>query len=122
MYQLIAKWTILPGKKEEAIMAINKLSTLVKEKEPDTLAYLPHTPDLKEMNNPTPYDGEIVFFEIYRDKAAFERHLNGRPFKDFVKNHGHLFLRNSDGSTFFLVETLNPMNGFVRQDLINWNS
>ncbi len=118
MYHLISKWTILPGKKAEAIRAINALAAVVKEKEPNTLAYMPHTPNLlKEKNNPVPYDGEIVFFEIYKDEAAFLKHLDGQPFQDFVRSYGHLFLSSSDGTTFVLNEVLHPINGFIREVL-----
>ncbi|MBL7746308.1 MAG: antibiotic biosynthesis monooxygenase [Chitinophagaceae bacterium] len=116
MYQLIAKWTILPGKKDEAFAAIKQLAAQVKEKEPDTLVYIPQTTDYAQMNLPLPYDGEIVFFECYKDKDAFLAHLNGEVFTGFVKQYGHLFLSGNDGSSFVLVQTLTSLNGFIRTE------
>lgn len=117
MYQLIARWTILQGKKDEAIDALKNLAAEVKAKEPDTWVYIPQTTDFTETNLPTPYDGEIVFFECYKNKDAFLAHLNGEVFTGFVKQYGNLFL-SSGGSSFVIVQTFTSLNGFIREDAV----
>jgi len=113
MYPLISKWTILPGKEEEAIHALKKLATQVEEGEPDTHAYLVHTPDFSQANLPTPPAGEVVFFEIYKNQKAFEAHVNGPVFTGFVKQHGDLFL-SSNGQPYVTVEMFHHQAGFIR--------
>jgi len=113
MYQLIAKWTILPGKETEAVAALKKLAVQVKEEEPDTLIYLVNTPDFAQTNLPIPYAGTVTFFEGYKNKDAFLAHLNGPAFTGFVKAHGDLFLQ-SNGQAFVIVETLKHQAGFIR--------
>jgi len=126
MYTVIAKFTVLQGKLAEATAAVNQLAKNVMEQEAGTLAYLPHTVSTDGYNNPVPYDGEIVFYEIYADKAAFELHLNGpygpdHPsglYTEFVKHYGHLFLcSNSDGKPYVQGETLKHIDGFIRKEL-----
>jgi quinol monooxygenase YgiN len=114
MYHLTSKWTILPGKKKEALAAIKELAKLVREREPDTLVYLPHSPDFGEKSLPTPADGEITFFEIYKNKKAFNDHVNGKTFKSFVKKYGKLFLSGNDGQPFVILEILKYEAGFIR--------
>ncbi|MFI5137527.1 MAG: putative quinol monooxygenase [Sphingobacteriales bacterium] len=116
MYPLIAKWTILPGKEAEAIEILKKLPEQVK-KEPGTLLYLVHTPDFTQPSLPTPAAGEVIFFEIYKDKAAFLDHLNGAAFTNFVKEHGSLFLYNNN-QPFVIVEMLKHQGGFIKEELL----
>jgi quinol monooxygenase YgiN len=115
MYTLISKWTILPSKEAEAIKLLKKLALRVKEKEVDTWVYMVHTPDFSETNLPTPAIGEVVFFEIYKDKAAFSAHVTGTVFTDFVKKHGDLFLSNY-GQPYVTLEILNHQAGFIRTE------
>ncbi len=119
MYPLIAKWTILPGNEKEATAALKKLALDVQEHEPDTWLYMVQTPNLKEKSLPSPPEGEVVFFEIYKDHAAFLTHINGADFKNFVKDSGHLFLQdfNTPSQVFMLTEVLSHLGGFVRNEL-----
>lgn len=122
---VIAKWTILPGKQTEAVTAINALAEKVKAAESGTLVYLPHAVNIEGYNNPVPYDGEIVFYEVYQDQDAFDVHLygpNGKdnpsgPFTDFLKQYSHLFLCNkNDGKPYMHVEALHLLSGFIREE------
>ena len=61
------------------------MASQIQKKELDTLVYMIHTPNFLEPSLPTPPSGEVVFFEIYKDKAAFVAHVNGPIFTDFVK-------------------------------------
>jgi quinol monooxygenase YgiN len=124
MYTLIAKWTIKQGEEAPAIAALKKLAKQVQQNEKDTLIYLVHTPDLKEDNLPTPSPLDIVFFEVYKNKAAFLAHVTGKIFTTFVQQHGSLFLSTTvqceGGSTstnpYVLVEMLSRKAGFIRQE------
>jgi quinol monooxygenase YgiN len=124
MYTLIAKWTIKQGQETPAIAALKKLAVQVKKNEKDTLIYLVHTPDLKEACLPTPSPLEIVFFEVYRNKAAFIAHVTGPIFTNFVKQYGALFLSTTvqcgDGTSstnpFVLVDILTRKAGFIREE------
>ena len=126
MYSLIATWTIKQGNEKAAVTALKRLAKQVQKHEEDTLIYLIHTPDMKELSLPTPSGLEVVFFEVYKDKAAFLAHLNGPIFTKFVADYLDLFLSTSskakDGETvtsaFVLVETLKRQAGFIRQGTI----
>jgi quinol monooxygenase YgiN len=113
MYPLISTWTILPGKEADAIAALKILAIKVHDGEPDTHVYLVHIPDFTQANLPTPPQGEVIFFEIYKDQAAFEAHVGGHIFKTFVKDHGHLFLE-SNGAPYVTVEMMKHEAGFIR--------
>lgn len=122
----IGKWTILPGNKEKVAAAINELCERVKNdpNESGTLIYHPHLVLSNELNNPIPYEGELVFYEMYTDQAALEMHLFGpggeanpdSPYQDFVKKYADLFLCDTNGQPFMLFESLDLVkNAFVRQ-------
>ena len=116
MYPQIARFTILPGNEKKAFAVLKKLARDVEQDEPGTLLYMVHTPDFKEKSLPTPPAGEVVFFEIYKDKAAFLKHINGSIFKNFMKNHGSLFLNDSavPSQVYLAVEVLARFAGFAR--------
>jgi quinol monooxygenase YgiN len=116
MYTLIGKWTILEGKEAEAKDALNKLATQVKNEEVGTLIYMVYTPDFNEISLPTPQSGEVIFLEVYKDKDAFNQHIAGKAFNDFVSNYGHLFLKDFSNppQIYFTMEVLNNVGGFIR--------
>ena len=123
MIPVTAKWTILPGNQKEAVNAIDELAAKVRSTEEGTLVYLPHKVNVNGFNNPVPYDGEVVFYELYENQEAFDLHLYGPhgkdnpsgPFNDFLIKYGHLFLCNSDGAPYMHVEALELMEGFIRK-------
>ena len=117
MYPLIAKWTILPGNEKKVITALKKLALDVQKNEPGTLLYMVHTPNFKEKSLPTPPAGEVFFWEVYKDKAAFLKHVTGTSFTTFVKNYGHLFLQdfNTPSQVFMTTEVLTQLGGFARE-------
>jgi quinol monooxygenase YgiN len=117
MYPLISKWYIVPGKKKEALAALKEVAGFVKEREPDTLVYTIHIPDFSQPNLPTPPEGEVIFFEVYRNEAAFQKHVNGPTFKTFVKKHGHLFL-NSNKQPYTSLEIMKDVAGFIRPEMV----
>jgi quinol monooxygenase YgiN len=119
MYPLTGKWTILPRKEKKAMAALKKLALAVKKNEPGTLLYMVFTPDFKEKSLPMPPKGEVVFFEIYKNKAAFTKHITGSIFTNFVKKYGHMFLNDfSDPPQLYITaEILVKTGGFVRSSL-----
>jgi quinol monooxygenase YgiN len=126
MYSLLAKWTLKHGKEKPAITALKRLAQEVQQHEEETLIYLVHLPDLVEESLPTPSNLEVVFFEVYRNKAAFLAHVNGPIFTKFVNKHIDLFLtttsKGKEGesivSPFVQVEFLKQKAGFIRQEAI----
>lgn len=117
MYPLISVWTILPGNETEAVAALKKLALLVEQTQPDTLAYLVHTPDMSQPNLPTSYHGEVIFFEVYKNEAAFKAHVDGVVFKDFVTTYGHLFLA-SNGAPYTTLQVMQYKAGYIRPELL----
>jgi hypothetical protein len=69
---------------------------------------------------------EVAFFEIYRNKAAFEKHVTGPVFKNFVKRQKRLFLcmqiEDKDGEKiswpYSTVEFLTRQAGFIRPEAV----
>lgn len=116
MYPLISKWTILPGKESEALIALKALAQEVEASEPDTWMYSVHTPDFTAPNLPTPSSGEVVFFEVYKDEEAFKAHVSGPTFMGFVENYGFLFLQ-SNGKPYVTLEIMQRQAGFIRAEL-----
>lgn len=115
MITIIAKWTILPGNEKKAVTAINTLAAFVQKSEPGTLVYLPHTINMKGFNTPKPNPGAVIFYEVYKNQAALDKHISSNAYKQFLKDYSHLFECNSDGSPVISVESLISLkNGFVR--------
>jgi quinol monooxygenase YgiN len=126
MFPLISVWTIRPGNEKAAIAVLKRVAAQVQAQEKDTLAYLIHVPDMSQPSLPTPSRFEVVFFEIYRNKAAFEKHVTGTVFQNFVKRHKRLFLcmqvTSPDGKKidwpYSTVEFLTRQAGFIRPEVI----
>ncbi|MDF2430995.1 MAG: hypothetical protein JWP44_626 [Mucilaginibacter sp.] len=118
MYPLISIWTILPGNEAKVIKALKELAKKVEQTQSGTLAYLVHTPNMTQPSLPTPAAGQIVFFEIYKDKAAFDEHVASEAFTDFVRIYGPLFLSTSKGGPYNSVEFLTHQAGFIRPAIV----
>ncbi|MEE4174118.1 MAG: antibiotic biosynthesis monooxygenase family protein [Xanthomonadales bacterium] len=97
-------------------MALQELVDTVHGNEPGTLGYLVHQGAAGSL--PPTAAEQIVFLEIYRDEDAFQAHLHGKPFKQFLKDHEALFVMNFDPSCgpFMEVKTLERVAGFLRKD------
>jgi predicted enzyme related to lactoylglutathione lyase/quinol monooxygenase YgiN len=113
---LTSEWFIAPGQDQAVAAVLPALVAQVQEQEPDTLAYLVHTPwppapDLVPLPPGRPHT--LLFFEIYRDKAAFHRHVQGPVFTAFVREHGRLFVA-ANGAPFTFVSFLRLAHGFIR--------
>ncbi len=126
---LISRWTLLKGREQEGIAALKQLAEEVLAGEPDTLMYSFHTPLMSDPalpSLPASSPQEVVFYEAYRNRAAFEAHMEGPLFTGFVQQHGHLFLSAEDvlpgkrdpsvpRSPFMAVQFLDLQGGFIRQ-------
>lgn len=117
MISIIAKWTILDGQRERAIPALRELAQRVQDEEPFVLMYTIHTPDFNLTSFPTPPQDEVVFFSVFTDHEAFQKHLNGPVFQDWLKQYQDLFLSN-DGNLFVISEFLDRQAGHVRAALV----
>lgn len=113
---LTSEWFIKPGCEGEVDQALLKLVAEVYANEPDTLIYMPHRPlfDTLELQSLPPADrASVLFFEVYRNEAAFHRHVTGPVFTHFVAEYGHLFV-SSNGKPYTTVEFLHLAKGFIR--------
>jgi len=122
MLTIIGRLTIKQGCEAKARAVLKQLAKQVQDAEPDTLLYLVHVPDMKQLSLPTPSPLEVTFLEGYKDKKALDAHLNGKAFTQFKAKHMHLFLTTivtgQDGkpveSPFAMFESLHRLGGFVR--------
>lgn len=51
------------------------------------------------------------------DKKAFLAHVQGKAFTDFTKSYGNLFVSDLKGEPFMLIERLDPVAGFYRNQV-----
>jgi uncharacterized protein len=113
---LVSQWFIAPGCQAEAIAAIRKVAADVLAGEPGTLTYLVHTPltgvATLESVPPAP-PGSVVFFETYANPEAFEAHVNGPIFTEFVAKYGRCFV-TAHTSPYTTVQFLDNFAGFAR--------
>lgn len=116
MHTVLATWHLKPGKVGAGLAALRELVRTVHHDEPDTLGYLVHQGG--EQSLPPTAAEMVVFLEIYRDETAFQRHIDGKPFKDFLAAHGDLFVLNYNPGCgpFMEVATLDRIAGFLRPD------
>lgn len=120
LVSLTSKWFIRPGREREVIPALEQLATAVYDGEPETLAYLVHTPlDVPELPPTLPPCNplEVLFVEVYASPDAFLRHVNGPIFKTFVAEHGACFVQ-ANGSPFTFVQFLERRAGFIRPSAV----
>lgn len=69
MVAIIASIKVKEGKMEEAIEILKEIAPKIKESEPGTLEYIPHTvKGAKEKRT-------IIFYEKYADKKAMQSHM-----------------------------------------------
>lgn len=113
---VISRWFIKGGCAGAARAALAALSDAVRKGEPGTLVYLSH--ESTGVSLPVAAEGEVTFFEVYADDAAFTEHVSGQIFTGFLKSHGDLFLQNfpPNSGPFMTVSRLDRKTGFIRED------
>lgn len=113
---LTSTWFIRPGCETLVDRALDGLVAEVHAQEPDTLVYMAHRPvqpqGLTALPPSDPHS--VLFFEVYRDVAAFQRHVAGPVFTQFVAQHGDLFVA-ANGKPFTFVSFLHLHAGFIRE-------
>jgi quinol monooxygenase YgiN len=117
MIQIIARWSILPGKQDAAVAALKELAYQVETEEPFVPMYTIHLPDFTQTSFPIPAPTEVVFFSVFDDEAAFQKHLHGPVFRDWLALHRDLFLFNGD-NLFVMAEWLTRKAGYVRASMV----
>lgn len=113
MLSIVAKWWIVPGREVEAVDALTKLASAVEQHEPFTSMYLIHTA-IEEGSRPPPPPNEVVFVSGWPDRAAFQRHLDGPVFKQWIAKYLDLFLTDDSGGLFVSGEFIDRRAGFIR--------
>lgn len=118
MLPIIARWSIVEGKREEALAALDELAKLVEEGEPFVPMYTINTPNFApELTSfPTPAANEVIFVSVFDDYAAFEKHMNG-IFHVWLEANKQYFLLNN-GNLFVVSEWLTRQAGFIRQSMV----
>jgi uncharacterized protein len=130
MIALFSRWKLKDGCPSELAAALEQLSNAVREREPGTLVYtvqLPAPcppigppPDYAVSDDPdaiVPVErNQLVFYEVYRDAAAFSEHLRG-PVRDFMRDNRHYFVTPWQGHPRPEVVYLEPQSVFVRAGL-----
>lgn len=81
---IVAKWSYLEGKRDEAIAALRELANRVETHEPSVLMYTIHTANFDIQSFPIPSTNDIMFLSIFANKAAFEAHLRGPVFNNWL--------------------------------------
>lgn len=101
MITVIFRAKMRAGKEDEALASIKQMVAAVKEQEPDALLYAAH----RLQDDPS----EIIFFEAYKDDAAFQTHMGTPHMNELRGAFGDLF----DPSTVKL-ERLEQVAGVMR--------
>lgn len=117
MISIVARWSLIEATRAQALDALAELARRVEREEPFVPMYTIHVPDFSIDSYPTPAPTDVVFFSVFDDRAAFEAHLHGPVFSDWLAEFGHLFLFNGD-SLFVVSELLSRSAGFVRQSMV----
>jgi quinol monooxygenase YgiN len=97
-FALVVRFTVLPGS-EEAFDALTATTAIaIRASEPDTLVYACHQVDQAPQQR--------IFYELYRDRAAFDAHENQPHVRHFLQAREALlddvavdFLTLADGKT-----------------------
>lgn len=113
---LTSHWYIKAGKEAEVLAAIHDVVPKIQACEPGTLTYLVHRPftgDDRLITMPPGSASLLLFFEEYANPDAFETHVNGPYFTDFVEKSGDLF-EQMGGKPFASVTFLSRQAGFIR--------
>ncbi|HUN32882.1 MAG TPA: antibiotic biosynthesis monooxygenase [Trebonia sp.] len=75
-YALVVRFTVRPGSEAEFDELITRVAAGVRELEPETLVFACHHVEGASLQR--------VFYELYRDKAAFDAHSQQPHVRDFT--------------------------------------
>ena len=112
---LVSRWFPKARYVDELRGALVTLAERVRAQETGTLTYLVHMPlsgDPRLLSLPPVDSPAILFFETYADADAFQAHLNGTAFTEFVARHGDCFV-GAGGKPYTTVMFLECVAGFA---------
>ncbi|PTT78777.1 hypothetical protein DBR42_22710 [Pelomonas sp. HMWF004] len=89
----------------------------MEREEPFVPMYTVHVPDLQAASFPIPAAADVVFFSVFDNEAAFQKHLHGPVFRNWLAQHGANFLFNGE-NLFVVSEMLDRKAGFVRPSMV----
>ena len=115
--KIIARWSYVEGKRDEAVAALRELEREVYEQEPFVLMYTIHLANMRLVSFPTPAPTDIVFVSVFENEAAFQEHLHGPVFNDWLAKYKNLFLLNN-GNLFVVSEWIEQIAGYIRPVLV----
>jgi quinol monooxygenase YgiN len=75
-FALVVRFTVRPGAGADFDDLTARTTAAIREREPDTLVYACHRVDSSERQR--------IFYELYRDKAAFEAHERQEHVRQFL--------------------------------------
>lgn len=113
----MTKWWVKDGCEKQAIPPLRDLAEQVRVKEPFTAMYLIHT-SIAEGSLPTPPSNEVIFVGTWDDRAAFDKHLAGPVFKDWLSQHIDLFVTGDGGLLYVSAEFVDRKAGFIGQSQV----
>lgn len=125
MITLYSNWWIKPGNEKKVKKALVVAAAEIKKKEKGTLRYLVHYARLdfpkkySFKSEPKQRPGSVTFIETYESWNAFNAHVKGEPFNNFLKKYGNLFVQDEekeceDSKPFIQVVFLEEVAGFDR--------
>ena len=120
-WQVEARWVMKPGCREKVKEALKPYVYNVRTREPETLMYTVSVADISEQSMALPPSqvDALVYNSSWTNKQAFFDHGNGSVYKDFLKEHGHLFVQAGPGSTthpYMTTSVLKRFAGFFRKE------
>jgi len=120
-WQVEARWVMKPGCREKVKEALKPYVYNVRTQEPETLMYTVSVADISEQSMALPPSqvDALVYNSSWTNKQAFFDHGNGSVYKDFLKEHGHLFVQAGPGSAthpYMTTSVLKRFAGFFRKE------
>lgn len=122
LFTVIARWSIQPGHEAEARRALHRYVSEVHRLEPGTFMYTANVPALAAHSPafPPSAPNQLVFNSGWKDHAAFVEHTQAAPYREFLAQHGQLFLQVNGQSTknqpYMTTAVLRRLAGFFRPE------
>jgi quinol monooxygenase YgiN len=121
VYQVEARWSMKPGKREQVAAALVDYVQSVKDNEPlcymYTVSFADMTPDSGAF--PPMQDQAVTFNSAWKDHAAYVSHTEQPDYQEFLAQYGDLFIQVIPGSTlhpYMTTSVLKRFAGFLRPE------
>lgn len=115
----IPSFVMKAGRVRQALAAVQAVKEQADAEEPGTLFYLVHRALDPKTKKPT---RRLIFYECYRDQAAFEQHLSGSKWKALVRGWKKNFEGGPPSATSLggiTTTSLDRIGGFVHLDAVD---